>query len=291
MHGNDPQSADPADLLRWYAEMGVDETVGDAAVDRFAVSARQRAEREAAAAARKASREASAPGPDASSRAAPAPARPAAPPLSSDEAVEDARSRATKCASLDELVAVLEGFDACPLKKTATNLVFSDGNPKARVMIVGEAPGRDEDLKGKPFVGRSGQLLDRMLAAIGLSRHEEDPAKAVFISNCIFWRPPGNRKPTEAETLMCLPFVERAIELAHPDILVLLGATSAGRLLRTTQGIMRTRGRWTEYKSPGGETFRTIASLHPAYLLRQPAHKRLAWRDLLEVRKALDESV
>ncbi|MDP9138889.1 MAG: uracil-DNA glycosylase, partial [Pseudomonadota bacterium] len=150
-------------------------------------------------------------------------------------------------------------------------------------MLIGEAPGRDEGEQGKPFVGLSGRLLDRMLSAIGLSRSSAEPASAVFISNLIFWRPPGNRKPTEAETLMCLPFVLRTIALAAPDFLVCLGATSTQRLLGTTEGILKLRGTWTTFQG-----LPLIATLHPAYLLRQPAQKRLAWRDLLSLKRRLD---
>lgn len=280
-----------AALLRWYVDMGVDEALADAPVDRFALSMRP-AERPEPI---------SQPQPPRQASSAPRQQRtaPVAPPavvtarkasaFPSDEDVQDARKAARACASLEDLRTLLAGYDACPLQRTATNLVFSDGNPSARIMLVGEAPGRDEDLQGRPFVGTSGQLLDRMLAAIGLSRHSDDPLSSVFITNCIFWRPPGNRKPTEAETLMCMPFVERAIELVNPAFLLCLGSTSASRLLNSTQGIMRLRGKWTEYRSPEGRVIRALPTLHPAYLLRQPEHKRLAWRDLLSLRQAMNE--
>lgn len=296
------------DLLRWYADMGVDEAVGDVAIDRFAQSARGKSTPQPAAEAR--ARMPLAAESEGDLRRTPTPvfddvtnaaipdrpvsgsrAAPAAVPT--DQAVRDARTAARECTSLDHLRQMLLRFDACPLHRTATNLVFSDGNPAARIMLVGEAPGRDEDIQGKPFVGVSGQLLDRMLAAIGLSRHDDDPLKSVFISNCIFWRPPGNRKPTEAETLMCLPFIERAIELVDPAFLICLGSTAAARLLNSNQGIMRLRGKWVSYESPGGRTYRTLATLHPAYLLRQPEHKRLAWRDLLmldQARRGLEKT-
>ncbi|HKG73023.1 MAG TPA: uracil-DNA glycosylase, partial [Aestuariivirgaceae bacterium] len=202
---------------------------------------------------------------------------------SSDQAIGDARAVAAACASLADIAAALRQFDACPLKRTATNLVFADGNPEARVMFIGEAPGRDEDEQGKPFVGRSGQFLDRMLAAIGLSRHSTDPATAAFITNVIYWRPPGNRKPTDAETLMCLPFVMKTIELARPEFLVCLGATPTQRLLETTDGILKLRGTWRDFNG-----IPLLATLHPAYLLRQPAQKRLVWRDLLSLRRRLN---
>jgi DNA polymerase len=178
-------------------------------------------------------------------------------------------------------------LEGCALRKTATNLCFSDGNPKARLMLIGEAPGRDEDIQGKPFVGRSGQLLDRMLAAIGLSRQEEDPRKAVFISNVIFWRPPGNRTPTEQESLMCLPFLKRIIELARPEFIMTVGAVPTLRLTGVADGILRMRGKWLTFTS-GERSIPMMPTLHPAYLLRQPAQKRLAWRDLLAMKQALD---
>ncbi|MGH6874339.1 MAG: uracil-DNA glycosylase, partial [Aestuariivirgaceae bacterium] len=202
---------------------------------------------------------------------------------SSDQAIGDAHAVAAACRRLEDIEAALRQFDACPLKRTATNLVFADGNPIARVMLIGEAPGRDEDEQGKPFVGRSGQFLDRMLAAIGLLRHSSDPATAAFITNVIYWRPPGNRKPTDAETLMCLPFVMKTIELAKPEFLVCLGATPTQRLLETTEGILKLRGTWRDFHG-----IPLLPTLHPAYLLRQPAQKRLAWRDLLSLRRRLD---
>jgi DNA polymerase len=154
-------------------------------------------------------------------------------------------------------------------------------------MLVGEAPGRDEDIQGKPFVGRSGQLLDRMLAAVGLSRGSEDPESSVFITNVIFWRPPGNRTPTEAETQMCLPFLLRTIELQKPDMILCLGATPAHRLTGRSDGILKMRGKWVT-ATVSGRNIPLLPTLHPAYLLRQPAQKRLAWRDLLSLRQALD---
>jgi len=192
-----------------------------------------------------------------------------------------------RLAELAEIEAALSAFDACPLKKTATSLCFADGNPQARVMLIGEAPGRDEDIQGKPFVGRSGQLLDRMLAAIGLSRSAEDRESAVFITNTIFWRPPGNRTPTEAETQMCLPFLLRTIELQKPDVIVCLGATPAHRLTGRNDGILKLRGKWVT-ANVSGRNIPLLPMLHPAYLLRQPAQKRLAWRDLLALRQMLD---
>ncbi|MGH9847630.1 MAG: uracil-DNA glycosylase, partial [Blastocatellia bacterium] len=200
----------------------------------------------------------------------------------------DDATKADSCETLDDITAALSILDACPLKKTATNLCFSDGNPQAHVMLIGEAPGRDEDLQGKPFVGRSGQLLDLMLAAIGLSRQALEPERSVFITNTVFWRPPGNRTPTAAETEMCLPFLLRAIELTRPRAIVCLGATPAHRLTGRSEGILKLRGKWLNC-TLGERDIPLLPTLHPAYLLRQPGQKRLAWRDLLLLRQALDQ--
>lgn len=198
------------------------------------------------------------------------------------EAVASAREAAGGAPDLAALRAALESFDGIGLRRTATNLVFADGNPAARVMLVGEAPGADEDRLGLPFVGVSGQLLDRMMAAIGLDR------TTFYITNVCFWRPPGNRKPTDAELAAQKPFVERHIELIAPKVLVLVGAAAAQGLLQTTEGITRLRGRWFEYRSPGlPEPIPTLPIFHPAYLLRQPAQKRETWRDLLKLKARL----
>ncbi|WP_430513142.1 uracil-DNA glycosylase [Pannonibacter phragmitetus] len=197
-----------------------------------------------------------------------------------EQAVKSAREAAKSAASLEDLKACLAAFNGCNLRLTAKSLVFADGNPSARVMLVGEAPGRDEDLSGVPFVGRSGQLLDRMLAAIGLDR------SSVYIANVVPWRPPGNRTPTPQETEICRPFIARQIELASPDFLVFLGAASAKALTGNTDGIRRMRGHWMDYDA-GGRKIRAIATYHPAYLLRSPLEKRLAWRDFLALKQAL----
>jgi uracil-DNA glycosylase family 4 len=260
---SDMSPAAAAAALEWLAEMGADEVIGEVAVDRFVDR------------------------PTAKAATAAATVAPVVVSAARAEAAGDARALAAACRSLADIERTLSTFEACPLRKTATNLCFSDGNPAAQVMIVGEAPGRDEDIAGKPFVGRSGQLLDRMLAAIGLSRRSEDPATAVFITNTIFWRPPGNREPTEAETLMCLPFLLRAIEIQKPRYILCAGKTSFQRLTGRSDGIMKARGVWLRFAA--GETaIPLMATLHPAYLLRNPAHKRLAWRDLLTLRQALD---
>lgn len=202
--------------------------------------------------------------------------------LPNASAVESARDAARNVSTLDELRACLEGFDGCNLRLTAKNLVFADGNPQARVMFVGEAPGRDEDLQGKPFVGRSGQLLDKMLKAIGLDR------SGAYIANVVPWRPPGNRTPTPQETEICKPFILRQIELVNPDILVFLGSASAKTLLGTQEGIRKLRGRWMEF-STGSAEISCVATYHPAYLLRSPLEKRQTWQDFLSIKQKLAE--
>lgn len=303
-------------LLDWYAAAGVDTALGEDPVDRFLESVRETEERQARASTVKPSAGAGAVAlgppfePDAREpRPAPRPreeARPTpprrfeAPPerprfepppqpvaratlgaaVPGDAAVGAARDAAKAAASLDELRAALERFEGCNLRTTAKRLVFADGDPGARVMMVGEAPGREEDEQGLPFVGRSGRLLDRMLAAIGLDR------SSVYIANVVPWRPPGNRTPTPQETEICKPFVARQIELVDPEVLVFLGGASAAALAGTTEGILRLRGRWLSYDA-GGRTIRALATLHPAYLLRQPIQKRLAFRDFLSIKRAL----
>ncbi len=267
------------ELLAFYLEAGVDALLAEEPVDRFADQDPPRGLAEAAeAAARRppAPLRRAQPPPAAAATASAGPAAPLAP----DAAASDARALARKAASLDELRDLLDRFEGCELKRHAKQLVFADGNPKARVMFVGEAPGREEDLEGRPFVGRSGKLLDLMMKAIGLDR------TGAYIANVIPWRPPGNRTPTPQETQVCLPFILRQIELVDPDVLVCLGGPSSQTLLGVTDGIMKTRGRWLAFDT-GTRTIRAIATLHPAYLLRQPLHKRLAWRDFLAIRKAL----
>ncbi|MEP7029503.1 MAG: uracil-DNA glycosylase [Pseudolabrys sp.] len=256
-------------LLDFYLEAGADALVGEAPVDRFATV-------EAAAQPVRAPQMASLPpNLEFKSRAA-APAAPQAP----DAAAMAAREAAKSAASLDDLRGILETFDGCALKATATKLVFADGNPQAKLMLIGEAPGRDEDIEGLPFVGRSGKLLDRMLAAIGLDR------SSVYIANIVPWRPPGNRTPTPQESAICLPFIMRQIELADPDILVCLGGPSAQTLLGIKEGITKTRGRWFTFNT-GKREIRAMPTFHPAFLLRSPLQKRFAWRDFLSIKKAL----
>jgi DNA polymerase len=200
-----------------------------------------------------------------------------------EAAIASAREAARTAPTLEALRALLENFDGCTLKNTATRLVFADGNPEARIMFVGEAPGRDEDIEGLPFVGRSGKLLDRMIAAIGLDRSK------AYIANVIPWRPPGNRTPTPQETQICLPFIQRQIELVNPDVLVTLGNPSTQTLLSTREGIMKTRGKWFDYDT-GTRTIRAMATFHPAYLLRSPSYKRMSWQDLRAIAKALEQA-
>lgn len=244
-------------LLQWQITAGVDETIGDTPVNRFAPV------------------ETTETTPVAESSPAvfaPAPAQPvsAAPTI----------ALAERAATLDELRAAIAGFDGCPLKGTATNMVFGAGNPAARLMIIGEAPGAEEDRQGLPFVGASGHLLDLMLKSIGLDRTQ------VYISNILPWRPPANRKPSESETALFTPFVRRHIALVKPDVLLLLGGSAVSALMNTNAGITKTRGRWMSYRD-GDTVIDTLASFHPAFLLRTPAQKKLAWRDLLTVKKRL----
>jgi DNA polymerase len=264
------QDNSPRELLDFYLEAGADALVGEEAVDRFAA---EPAPRERAPVA--------APASAAVMRQSPAmaPAAPQAP----DEAALAARQAAKSAATLDELRDMLEKFDGCALKATASRLVFADGNPKARVMLVGEAPGRDEDIEGLPFVGRAGKLLDLMLAAIGLDRTK------VYIANIVPWRPPGNRTPTPQESAICLPFIKRQIELVDPDFLICLGKPSMQTLLNIHEPISKARGRWTTFDT-GKREIKAMATFHPAFLLRSPLQKRFAWRDFLSLKKALATS-
>ena len=267
-----PNRVDTArELLAFYAEAGVDMPLGEIAIDRLAaaeVAPAATVEAPPRAGFREPLRRDFTPAQTAA---------PAAP----DAAIMAAREAAKSAASLEVLREILEKFEGCALRVTAKQLVFADGNPQARVMFVGEAPGREEDLEGLPFVGRSGKLLDRMLAAIGLNR------TTAYIANIVPWRPPGNRTPTPQESQICLPFIRRQIELANPDVLVCLGKPAVATLLGVEDGIRRTRGRWFGYDT-GTREIRALATFHPAYLLRSPLEKRFAWRDFLAVKKALD---
>ena len=255
---------EPLSTLNWLVEAGADEAVTQEPVNRLVA-------RPAA--------------PPASRQPVPAPAAPrsvAARPAASlppeDDAIGAAQAAAARAATLAELQAALESFDGCALKRTATNTVFAGGVAAGGVMLIGEAPGRDEDRIGKPFVGRAGQLLDKMLAGIQLDRKAN-----AYITNVINWRPPNNRDPSPEEAAMCLPFLRRHIELADPGLIILLGAVAARHVVGVTDGIMKLRGRWLEYRV-GDRMVPLLPTLHPAYLLRQPAHKKLAWRDLQAAR-------
>ncbi|SOE17437.1 DNA polymerase [Hoeflea halophila] len=287
---SDMDTAELAALLHFYAECGVAELCEDTAIDRFEQSAeilkaRARSQSQPNAAT---SQPAQKPAPNLAPERKPA-AQPIAPaPVASQltipgaAAFEDARGLAASASTIAELRSALDGFTGCNLRHSAKSLVFADGNPEAEVMFIGEAPGREEDLQGAPFVGRAGQLLDRMLAAVGLSRD------TAYITNIIPWRPPGNRTPAAHEIELCRPFVERHIALAQPRIVVMLGNIASKSLLETDKGILSLRGTWMEYKL-GGTATPAMPTLHPAYLLRNPAQKRLAWADFLSLQERLEQ--
>jgi uracil-DNA glycosylase len=262
-----------AQLLAFYLEAGVDCALAEEAVNRLSEPERATSAHPAGPQERQTR----------PAEPAPAIAAVADAGLTPEAAIASAREAARTAPSLEVLRSLLENFDGCALKSTATRLVFADGNPAARIMFVGEAPGREEDIEGLPFVGRSGKLLDRMIATIGLDRSK------AYIANVIPWRPPGNRTPTPQETQICLPFIQRQIELVDPDILVTLGNPSTQTLLSTREGIMKTRGRWFDYDT-GSRVIRAMATFHPAYLLRSPSYKRMAWHDLRAIGKALEQA-
>jgi len=269
---------DDTALLRWYDVAGVDECVAEEPVDRFAADA-------ARAAARQTARPPAAP----SARTRPdAPVPPlrttGAETTTAAAARESAAAVAARAASLDELRQALDAFDGCPLKVTATSTVFGEGATDADLMIVGEAPGADEDRQGRPFCGVSGRLLDEMLRSIGFDR------STAYITNVVPWRPPGNRKPTSAEVAVCVPFIERHVALVAPKVLLLVGGLAASTLLGTTEGITRLRGHWRSHRPSGGQhDIPAMPTFHPAYLLRTPEAKRMTWRDLLAVKARLAE--
>ncbi|GHA30412.1 uracil-DNA glycosylase [Devosia pacifica] len=255
-------------VLEWYSAAGVDTAIGEEPVDRFA---QQRQAVEAALKPRQ--RAESAP-------AATPPVPASDPSMSSDPA--EARALAKDCATLEALEATLEAYDGCGLKRRATQLVFADGNPNAEIMLIGEAPGAEEDRQGKPFVGRSGQLLDRMLAAIGLDR------SSVYICNTVPWRPPGNRTPTPEEMALCLPFINRQVELVAPRLIVTLGGPAMKTVFDTSEGILKRRGHWANI-TVGSHQAEAMPTLHPAYLLRTPGAKHQAWRDMLSLKAKMRE--
>lgn len=268
----DHDQLSPRQLLRWYLEAGVDEVIGEQPLDRYALAQ---------------SHAAAAPAASPPIAAAPPPALGAvvAPSLpTADSPRGTATQLALACQNLADLKAAMEGYDGCQLKRTCQRTVFADGNPAARVMLIGEAPGADEDRLGLPFVGASGRLLDRMLTSIGLDR------STAYITNVVPWRPPGNRKPEPTEIELCLPFITRHIELVGPEVLVFLGGAPATALLARHEAISRLRGRWIDFAPAGwARPITAMPTYHPAYLLRTPHHKREAWRDFLAIRKKLDQ--
>jgi DNA polymerase len=273
-----PGNKDARELIAFYLDAGADALLGEEPVDRMADERPPPALPAGLHAAvpslpRKAAASGATPAQRSDSFQAAVPAAPEAAAMAARQAARDA-------ATLDELRALLAEFKGCALRATATQLVFADGNPQSRVMFVGEAPGHDEDVIGRPFVGRSGKLLDQMMAAIGLDR------TSAYIANVVPWRPPGNRTPTPQETAICLPFIRRQIELANPDILVCLGGPAMQTLLGIKDGITRSRGRWFPFDT-GTREIRALATFHPAFLLRSPLQKRFAWRDFLALKKAL----
>jgi len=279
------ERADLLAALRWQIDVGVDEATLDTAADRFA---EHKKGTPPAAAMATAPTPETTPAPRPAILENPGITRPVTPLAATDSIHENARDLANGCADLASLRKALENFDGCPLKTTATNLVFGVGSPTADLMLIGEAPGREEDRQGEPFIGASGQLLESMLGFVGLSRESN-----VYITNILPWRPPGNRQPTAAETSACLPFLERHIALVAPRVLMFLGGNSAKTLLNRTEGITRLRGHWYDYSSPTLEAaglgpIPAMATLHPAYLLRQPAQKRAAWLDLLAIHEKLE---
>lgn len=270
-------AADPAALLRWYADAGVDETIGDEPLNRYVTRPPALAVAPAAAPAVVPSVQ----------RAAPVAPAPQAAALQIAAPVDASATHLAQAAqTVDELRAAVEAFTGCGLKQFASRTVFADGNPQARVMFIGEAPGADEDRQGLPFVGVLGKLLDRMIESVGLSRESN-----AYITNVVFWRPPGNRAPSDEEIAACLPFVTRHIELVDPAVLVLVGELAAKTLLAKPLSITKLRGHWHEYETPGlPRPVPTMALFHPAYLLRSPQQKRFAWRDLLAIRQKLSET-
>jgi uracil-DNA glycosylase len=261
--------------LDWYRLMGVDEVIDEHPLDRLAPRGGA-----GATVAHPVAPEAR----PASSSPAQRPAAHVHLLQSPGGAAASAREIAAACHDLAALAAAAGDFDGCALRETALNCCFADGGPDAQVMLIGEAPGAEEDRLGKPFVGQSGKLLDRMLAAIGL------PRDAVYITNVIYWRPPGNRSPTQAEIAACQPFLERQIELLKPKIIVFLGGSAARGLLGVKEGVSKLRGRLFVYTTADGTRIPAMVTFHPAFLLRQPGQKRLAWRDLLSLKQKLEET-
>ena len=246
------------DILEWYLQAGVEETCGNVAFNIYAKENKP-----------------------VSSEIT---MRPAISKLAQNTggAYKNAVDMCDNAKSLEELKNALEIFDGCALKQTASHTVFGDGNPNARLMLIGEAPGADEDREGIPFVGRSGQLLDKMMAAIGLSRND------YYICNILPWRPPGNRTPLDSEVAVCLPFLRKQIDLVDPDYILVLGGSAANSLLNLADSISKMRGHWYDYPKSNGKNAKVLASFHPAYLLRTSGQKAKAWADLLKIAKVLN---
>jgi DNA polymerase len=259
-------------MLEWYAAAGVDAAVDDAPAAAWSLEPGSDLERRQVPA--HGSRAA-----DGLARAEPQPSLL----VPESRRVGSAREIAGRCDTLAELKDALAEFDGCALKATARQACFADGNPEARLMLIGEAPGAEEDRQGKPFVGQSGQLLDRILAEIGIDR------TTAWITNVIYWRPPGNRTPTDGEIAVCQPFLERQIELLSPDFILFVGGIAAKALLGRKEGVTKLRGRPFTYTATDGRQIPCLVTFHPAYLLRQPLNKRFVWRDMLQMRARLDE--
>lgn len=275
-------------VLQWHIDMGCDECVADEPINRFETSAQAAAVAETMRVDRTSqadvpqNRPVIEPSSSASMPATTRGTKTSAAEIDSQLQISHAIHAAESAQTIEDLRAAIEAFEGCALKKTATNLVLCDGPADAKLMLVGEAPGAEEDRKGVPFVGPSGQLLNAMLDSIDIPREQ------VMISNSVFWRPPGNRTPTTQETVVCRPFIERLIELVNPDVLVCVGAPSAHNLLGETQGISRLRGKWYTYQTPKlSAPIDATALFHPAYLLRTPIKKRDAWQDLLMIKHKL----
>lgn len=268
--------------LSWLVDAGADEAVLDEPVNRLVARTPAAAASPSVAAREPVRSLAPSSFEKTFSRPMPQAEKKSAPTVESDS-VGSAMEIVARCNSLAELKAAMESFDGCALKKSATNTVFADGTLAHRIMLIGEAPGRDEDKQGLPFVGRAGQLLDKMLASIGLDRKTN-----AYITNVINWRPPDNRDPTPEEVAICRPFLRRHIELVNPGIIILLGAVSARHVLGLSDGIMRLRGHWKEY-FVGGQMVPVMPTLHPAYLLRRPIDKKLAWRDLQAIQDRIKD--
>lgn len=279
--------------LKWQVDRGADEAIGEEPVNRFARV--QVADQGAAnqgptnqGPGIQAPEHAEAPAPQTSppkppSQSTTPPSQPAQARPGNGLAAASGYEIAAAAKNLDDIEAALKNFDGCPLSQTATNLVYCDGPPDARIIFIGEAPGMEEDRQGRPFVGPAGKLLDRMLGAINLDRSQ------ALITNTLFWRPPGNRNPTPDEVAACLPFVERTIEIVDPEMIIMVGGTAAKTLLARTEGIMKLRGKWFEFETAGMvHPIPARAIFHPAFLLRTQGQKRATWRDLIEIRHRLD---